>query len=241
MIRCVLSDIEGTIVAVSFVREVLFPYAQRRLGSFLRENRENPVVRQWAAHCQDTVAKEWGTRPGYDELPGILNHWIEGDRKHPGLKAIQGMIWEEGYRSGAFTPELYSDVAPALRRWRRGGLRLALYSSGSEQAQRLLIAHTNYGDLTDLFEHYFDTGVGAKLDPSSYRRIAATLGLAADGMVFLSDAEPELDAAAKAGVKTVQVVRPGTISGSRHLGCSNFESLDLHNLDNFQSPLGRSR
>ncbi len=241
MIHCVLSDIEGTIIPVAFVREVLFPYAQRRLGSFLRENRENPVVRQWASHCQDTVAKEWGTRPGYEELPGILNHWIEGDRKHPGLKAIQGMIWEEGYRSGVFTPELYADVAPALRRWRQNGVRLALYSSGSEQAQRLLIAHTNYGDLTGLFEHYFDTGVGAKMDPSSYRRIAAVLGLPAHGMVFLSDAELELDAAAKAGVKTVQVVRPGTIAGTRHSGCSDFESLDLHGLGNSQPALGQSR
>ncbi|MEK7763874.1 MAG: acireductone synthase, partial [Nitrospirota bacterium] len=142
MIRCVLMDIEGTIISVAFVREVLFPYAKHRLAAFLQEQQNEPALRQWADACQDTVAQELGRRPSYEELPGILSRWIEEDRKHPGLKAIQGMIWHEGYRAGAFAPGLYEDVVPVLNRWRRNGLRLALYSSGSEQAQRLLVEHT---------------------------------------------------------------------------------------------------
>jgi enolase-phosphatase E1 len=112
MIRCVLMDIEGTIISVAFVREVLFPYAKHRLAAFLREQQDVPALRQWAEACQDTVAQELGRRPSYEELPGILCRWIEEDRKHPGLKAIQGMIWHEGYRAGAFTPGLYEDVVP---------------------------------------------------------------------------------------------------------------------------------
>lgn len=222
MIRCVLMDIEGTIISVAFVREVLFPYAKHRLAAFLREQQDVPALRQWAKACQDTVAQELGRHPSYEELPGILGRWIEEDRKLPGLKAIQGMIWHEGYRAGAFTPGLYEDVAPALKRWRRNGLRLALYSSGSEQAQRLLVEHTTDGDLTGLFSNFFDTSIGAKTETASYRRIGQILALSSKDILFLSDIEAELDAAAEAGFNTTQIVRAGTNAGTAHPVCLNF-------------------
>jgi enolase-phosphatase E1 len=222
MIRCVLMDIEGTIISVAFVREVLFPYAKHRLAAFLREQEAVPALRQWTEACQDTVAQELGRRPSYEELPGILCRWIEEDRKHPGLKAIQGMIWHEGYRAGAFTPGLYEDVVPVLNRWRRNGLRLALYSSGSEQAQRLLVEHTTDGDLTGLFSNFFDTSIGAKTESASYRRIGQILTLSSKDILFLSDIEAELDAAAEAGFTTTQIVRTGTKADTAHPVCSNF-------------------
>jgi enolase-phosphatase E1 len=222
MIRCVLMDIEGTIISVAFVRKVLFPYAKHRLAAFLREQQDVPALRQWAEACQDTVAQENGRRPSHEELPDILSRWIEEDRKHPGLKAIQGMIWHEGYRAGAFTPGLYEDVVPVLNRWRRNGLRLALYSSGSEQAQRLLAEHTTDGDLTGLFSNFFDTSIGAKTESASYRRIGQILTLSSKDILFLSDIEAELDAAAEAGFNTTQIVRAGTNAGTAHPVCSNF-------------------
>jgi enolase-phosphatase E1 len=225
MIRCVLMDIEGTIISVAFVREVLFPYAKHRLAAFLREQEAVPALRQWTEACQDTVAQELGRRPSYEELPGILCRWIEEDRKHPGLKAIQGMIWHDGYRAGAFTPGLYEDVVPVLNRWRRNGLRLALYSSGSEQAQRLLVEHTTDGDLTGLFSNFFDTSIGAKTESASYRRIGQILTLSSKDILFLSDIEAELDAAAEAGFNTTQVVRAGTNAGTAHPVCSNFRDM----------------
>jgi enolase-phosphatase E1 len=225
MIRCVLMDIEGTIISVAFVREVLFPYAKHRLATFLREQQDLPALRQWAEACQDTVAQELGRRPSYEELPGILCRWIEEDRKHPGLKAIQGMIWHEGYRAGAFTPGLYEDVVPVLNRWRRNGLRLALYSSGSEQAQRLLVEHTTDGDLTGLFSNFFDTHIGAKTESASYRRIGQILTLSSKDILFLSDIEAELDAAAEAGFNTTQIVRTGANAGTAHPVCSNFSDM----------------
>lgn len=227
MIRCVLMDIEGTIISVAFVREVLFPYAKHRLAAFLREQQGAPALCQWAEACQDTVAQELGRRPSYEELPDILCRWIEEDRKHPGLKAIQGMIWHEGYRAGAFTPGLYEDVVPVLNRWRRNGLRLALYSSGSEQAQRLLVEHTTDGDLTGLFSNFFDTSIGTKTVTDSYRRISQILALSSEDILFLSDIEAELDAAAEAGFNTTQVVRAGTNAGTAHPVCSNFGDMAL--------------
>ncbi len=226
-IRCVLMDIEGTIVPVSFVREVLFPYARERMAAFLREQRDNPAVRQWAAICQESAARETGRHPEYEALSDILKSWIEEDRKHPGLKALQGMIWEEGYEMGVFTPALYEDVVPALTAWRANGLQLALFSSGSERAQQLLIAHATEGDLTGLFAGLFDTRVGPKTDSASYRRIAKLLECPSDAIVFLSDVEAELDAAAVAGLKTRQIVRPGTQAGCRHPVACDFLDITL--------------
>ena len=216
MVRYILIDIEGTLISVAFVREILFPFAKHRLAPFLHEWRHDPTVLQWTATCQDAIEHETGTRPAYTELPGMLTEWIDQDRKLAGLKALQGMIWDEGYRQGAFAPELYGDVFPALTRWRARGIRLGIYSSGSEQAQRLLFAHTNVGDVTPLFEHFFDTSVGEKKTASSYRTIGEQIGLPPHDVLFLSDAENELDAAASIGFRTAHIVRPGTDASSRH-------------------------
>jgi enolase-phosphatase E1 len=216
MVQYVLMDIEGTLISVAFVREILFPFAKHRLASFLDERRHDPTVLQWMGVCQDAIEHETGTRPAYNELPVILRGWIDQDRKLEGLKALQGMIWEEGYRQGAFVPELYSDVLPALTQWRSRGIRLGIYSSGSEQAQRLLFAHTNVGDVTSLFEHLFDTSVGEKKTESSYRTISEQIRLPSHHILFLSDTEHELDAAALAGFRVAHIVRPGTNASTFH-------------------------
>ncbi|HKO30873.1 MAG TPA: acireductone synthase [Nitrospiraceae bacterium] len=227
MVRYVLMDIEGTLISVAFVRKVLFPFAKHRLAPFLHERRHDPKVLQWTVFCQDTIEHETGTRPTYDELPVMLTTWIDQDRKLVGLKALQGMIWDEGYRQGAFVPELYGDVLPALTEWRAHGIRLGIYSSGSEQAQRLLFAHTNVGDVTSLFEHYFDTTVGEKKTASSYCTISEQIGLPPHHVLFLSDAEPELDAAALARFRTIHIVRPGTDASTRHPTHPNLAHLPL--------------
>jgi len=126
------------------------------------------------------------------------------------------MIWEDGYRQRAFVPELYGDVLPALTQWRVRGIRLGIYSSGSEQAQQLLFAHTNVGDVTSLFEHFFDTSVGENKIASSYSTISEQIGLPPHHILFLSDMEGELDAAASTGFMTAHIVRPGTDASTRH-------------------------
>lgn len=227
MVQYVLMDIEGTLISVAFVREILFPFAKHRLAAFLRERRHDADVLRWTSVCQDTIEHETGTRPAYEELPVMLTGWVDQDRKQAGLKALQGMIWDEGYRQRAFVPELYGDVLPALTQWRARGIRLGIYSSGSEQAQRLLFAHTNVGDVTLLFEHFFDTSVGDKKTASSYRTISAQIGLQPHHILFLSDAEGELDAAALAGFRTAHIVRPGTDASTRHPTHPDFTHLRL--------------
>lgn len=131
------------------------------------------------------------------------------DRKSPGLKAIQGKIWESGYRSGELKGEIYPDVVPAMRRWRAAGSRVYIYSSGSVLAQELLFRHSVEGDLTPLIDGYFDTGVGPKRSAASYEKIASSIGVLAGEILFLSDVIEEVAAATEAGLSAIQVVRSG--------------------------------
>lgn len=202
-IRAILTDIEGTTSSISFVKDVLFPYARRALPGFVAARGREPAVRKWL----DTVALENGGACQDSVIVEVLQGWIDEDRKHTALKALQGMIWADGYKSADFTSHMYPDAAPALRQWKDAGLRLYVYSSGSVPAQRLLFGHSDAGDLTELFSGWFDTEVGGKREAASYARIVEAIGVPADEIVFLSDVVEELDAARDAGVGTVLVDR----------------------------------
>jgi enolase-phosphatase E1 len=208
MISTILTDIEGTSSSISFVKDILFPYARIQMDAFIRAHEQEPEV----ARLLNAARTEAGD-PEMDLAPLIttLQCWIDEDRKATPLKALQGLIWEAGYRSGAFRGHIYPDALDALRHWKAAGLELYVYSSGSVYAQKLLFANTDYGDLTPLFSGYFDTGIGAKAEAGSYRRIAAELSIAASSTLFLSDIEQELDAARAAGMKTLWLVREGEL------------------------------
>lgn len=224
MIRAVVTDIEGTTSSLSFVKEVLFPYARRRIGDFLREHGDEPRVAELVAGVRRIMGRE----ADLDEVIAQLVEWIDQDRKITPLKALQGLVWEHGYRCGDFTGHVYEDAVRVLRDWHAQGLRLYVYSSGSVHAQKLLFSHTPYGDLTPLFAGYFDTRTGPKLEAASYRRIAGEVGLPPGGILFLSDAVRELDAAREAGMRTCQLVRDGTPrAGGTHPEARDFTEIDL--------------
>lgn len=199
----ILTDIEGTTSSISFIKDVLFPYARRELPRFVREHANEPEVRRWL----DAVAAEEGGICSDDTIVETLQGWIDQDRKHTALKALQGLIWRDGYRNADFTAPIYADAAAALPRWHAEGHPMAVYSSGSVPAQQLFFAHSDAGDLSGLFGAWFDTEVGHKRDAGSYREIASRLARAPDGIMFLSDVVAELDAAREAGMRTVLVDR----------------------------------
>lgn len=182
---------------------MLFPYARDALPGFVARHGKQEEVRRWL----DAVAIEHGSICSDQVIVETLQGWIDQDRKHTALKALQGMIWEAGYRDAEFTAPLYADVAPALRQWHDSGLQLYVYSSGSVPAQKLFFGHSEAGDLTALFSGWFDTEVGGKRDAGSYQAIAGRIGLDASQILFLSDVVEELDAARTAGMRTVLVDR----------------------------------
>jgi len=199
----ILTDIEGTTSSISFVKDVLFPYARQALPGFVRARGSEPQVRHWL----DQVAMENGGMCQDSMIVETLQGWIDQDRKHTALKALQGMVWEAGYRSRDFTAPVYPDAVEALRRWDEAGYTLAVYSSGSVPAQRLLFGNSDAGDLLPLFHAFFDTAVGHKREADSYRGIARSLGREPADVLFLSDVVEELDAARDAGMRTVLVDR----------------------------------
>ena len=202
-IRAILTDIEGTTSSISFVKDVLFPYARRTLPAFVATRGKEPGVRRWL----DAVATENGGMCDDRMIVEVLQGWIDEDRKHTALKALQGMVWADGYRNADFTAHIYPDAAPALMAWKEAGLPLYVYSSGSVPAQRLFFGHSDAGDLTPLFSGWFDTEIGGKRDAASYRHIAESIGIAPSEILFLSDVVEELDAAREAGLATVLVDR----------------------------------
>jgi enolase-phosphatase E1 len=203
MIHAILTDIEGTTSSISFVKDVLFPYARRALPDFVQARGQDPVVRRWL----DAVAAENGGMCDDAMIVEVLQGWIDEDRKHTALKALQGMLWADGYGNADFRAHIYPDAAPALRQWHAMGLPLHVYSSGSVPAQQLFFGHSTDGDLTPLFSGWFDTEVGGKRDPDSYRRITERIGLPPGDVLFLSDIVEELDAAREAGLRTTLVDR----------------------------------
>jgi len=164
--------------------------------------------------------------PGEDKLV-TLRGWMASDAKVTPLKALQGLIWEQGYAEGMLRGHLWPDVAANLDAWHRRGLHLAVYSSGSEGAQRLLFRHSEAGDLEPLFDGFFDTRMGAKREAASYTRIATVLDAMPAFILFLSDIAEELDAAAEAGLATCQLVRAedGTKPSGRHPDASDFNGV----------------
>lgn len=227
-VRAVLTDIEGTTTSLSFVKEVLFPYARRHIAGFVRNNSSDPEV----AVQIEAVRKQAGNpRMSLDQVIAQLHEWIDQDRKITPLKSLQGLLWAHGYAGGDYHGHVYADAVAALRAWKQAGISLNVFSSGSVLAQHLLFGHTGFGDLTGLFDAYFDTTVGAKTDPESYRRIAAYMQIPPGEIVFLSDIEAELDAARLAGMQTIQLLRDGQAASGTHRQVSDFSqiSLDVEN------------
>jgi enolase-phosphatase E1 len=203
MKKTILTDIEGTTSSISFVKDVLFPYARRALPGFVAEHGKDPGVRHWL----DLVAAENGGLCEDAMIVEVLQGWIDADRKHTALKALQGMLWKAGYRHGDYAAHFYPDAVAALRRWHADGHALAVYSSGSVPAQKLFFGYSTAGDLAPLVSNWFDTEIGGKREAGSYRRIVQALDQPAGGVLFLSDVVEELDAAREAGLDTVLVDR----------------------------------
>ena len=214
MIKAILTDIEGTTSSISFVRDVLFPYAAVHLPMFVRANAKDPAV----AEQLQAVAKEANVDAGdYPAIIDALQRWIAEDKKITPLKALQGMLWEHGYRHRDYRAHVYPDAFEQLKKWHAAEIPLYVYSSGSIQAQKLFFGYSEFGDMLSLFSGFFDTTSGLKQDVESYRRIVAAMDFPAEEVLFLSDIVGELDAAKQAGLETAWLVRPADVVASAEL------------------------
>ena len=230
--QAVLLDIEGTVTPISFVHDVLFPYARAHVESFLDSHSNQPEVQTDIRKLRDEQAsdiEELRQLPidSIDTVVTYVNRLIDLDRKSPALKSLQGKIWKAGYEDGSLKSPVYPDVIDAFKRWRDAGIKIDIFSSGSVLAQQLLFAHTDGGDLTRYIDQYFDTSVGKKIDPESYATIAGKLSIDSTQLLFVSDVVAELYAAKEAGMQTRLCIRPGNPPqpASQFQSITNFEGV----------------
>ncbi len=231
MKKMILMDVEGTTTSISFVHDVLFPYSKDNLIKFLEKefnNKANKEVQEALIEISNLgMMEKLFTGTFNQEIAlRVLLQLINSDRKVGALKIIQGFQWKTGYESGALLGHVYPDVPECLHDWKEQGLKLGIYSSGSVQAQKLLFAHTKYGNLAKYFDHHFDTTVGGKKEKLSYENILKEVGLSANEVLFLSDIAEELLAAQSAGMEVMQLIRTGTASDSRFKGIRDFTEVD---------------
>jgi enolase-phosphatase E1 len=215
MTQVYLLDVEGTTSPVSLVSEQLFPYARKHLASYLHAHDCEAVVQADLALLYeenraetDPSAPRIENAASVDQAMAYLLWLMDRDRKSTALKSLQGKVWKNGYEAGELLGTVFPDVPPALARWAAKG-RVAIYSSGSVEAQKLIFGHSSAGDLTPLLSGYFDTRVGPKTAAASYAAIAAALGVATSDILFVSDLPRELNPARQAGCATRLSLRQG--------------------------------
>ena len=230
--KAILLDIEGTTTPISFVHETLFPYAKARVPGFILDNLSDlkfEIDQLAEEHANDSEYQNTFDRDSANSVADYLRYLIDNDRKSTPLKSIQGMIWQSGYESGELVSPVFDDVPVSLRQWRADDKTVAIFSSGSVLAQKLLFGHTTHGDLTQFISKYFDTTSGAKGEPESYTAIAAEIEIDPSEILFVSDIAAELDAARAAGLRTSLSARPGNATIKQdciHPVIESFDKLD---------------
>ncbi len=235
MPKVILTDIEGTISSISFVKEVLFPYSKERLEDFILTNYEHsPFLLSIIEATLEELKQNKVTGLNYDsnheddenaeigvceQSPDAifetqiytaiqaLKIWIQEDKKITPLKDLQGLIWEEGFRKGLFKAPLYQDAFEFFLSMKGKGLPIYVYSSGSVQAQKLFFEFSEFGDIRYLFSGFYDTKIGSKKDSESYLKIAADIQVSPEHILFLTDIKDECKASEEAGLLTIQVAR----------------------------------
>jgi enolase-phosphatase E1 len=240
MPKLYLLDIEGTSSPIRFVYDVLFPYARERMSEYIIRNANDPRLQAdlRMLALDNAIDRSKGAPAIYYPQPlsqdpaqalqastAYLLWLMDQDRKSTALKSVQGKIWAEGYERGDLLGDIFHDVPAALERW-HSDAGVAIYSSGSVEAQKYLFRHTQAGDLTPFIDAYFDTNIGAKVESTSYRKIADAMNADPGDILFISDSIRELDAARDAGVVTLLSLRPGNAAVADHHGHSAIESFD---------------
>ena len=229
-VRSILLDIEGTTSSISFVYDVMFPYVREHLTDFLTKRWADDDVQKCVRLLRTDIdaEKDWPT--DQEAVAKAVIGLMDDDVKATGLKQLQGLIWRDGFKSGAMVAHLFDDVAIAIRKWEAAGIDVRIYSSGSIAAQKLFFEHTVAGNLLPLLRGHYDTTTGGKKDPASYKIIADEIGVQPDSILFISDVGEELDAAEQAGMQTLLSIRPGNKlveKNDRFTSITDFASVEL--------------
>ncbi|CAD6257123.1 unnamed protein product [Miscanthus lutarioriparius] len=224
-VQCVVLDIEGTTTPISFVTDVMFPYARdnvrKHLTSTFDSEETKEDIKLLRLQIEDDLRNrilgavpvppdEAGKEEVIDSLVSNVESMIKADRKITSLKQLQGHIWRTGFEKKEIQGVLFEDVPDALKNWHSSNIKVYIYSSGSREAQKLLFGNTMYGDLRKFLCGYFDTTIGNKRETRSYFEISQSLGVDNPSQIlFITDVFQEAIAAKDAGFEVVISIRQG--------------------------------
>ncbi|KAJ7981754.1 Enolase-phosphatase E1 [Quillaja saponaria] len=221
----IVLDIEGTTTPISFMAEVLFPYARDNVGKhlsstyytaetqcdikLLRSQVQNELE-IGVAGAVPIPSPDAGKEQVIAALVANVEAMIKADRKIHALKQLLEHIWKTGYKNNELEGLVFDDVPEALEKWHALGVKVYIYSSGSRLEQRLIFGNTNYGDLRKYLSGFFETTVGNKRETSSYIEILESLGVdKPSDVLFVTDVFHEATAAKAAGLEVIVSNRPG--------------------------------
>ena len=232
--KAILLDIEGTTTPIDFVHKTLFPFAKEKIGKYVAENFSEiqTEISQLKTEYKKDFSEQIYGRDFCEDAPETVSEYlkflIEVDRKSTPLKTLQGKIWQAGYESGELESVMFDDIPKAFERWKAENKTIAIYSSGSILAQKLIFKYSNFGDLTDYISNYFDTNTGHKRETESYVKIAHALNHPPKRLAFVSDITAELDAAKNAGYETFLSIREGNAkigNQTKHRAIHSFDEI----------------
>ncbi len=232
--KAILLDIEGTTTPIDFVHKTLFPFAKAKIGEFVEASFseiQTEIAQLKTEYKKDFSEQIYGRdfkENSPESVADYLKFLIEVDRKSTPLKSLQGKIWQKGYESGELESVIFADVPSAFERWKAQNKTIAIYSSGSILAQKLIFKYSNFGDLSGFIDDYFDTNVGQKRQAKSYQSIADALSFPTENLAFVSDVVEELDAAKKIGVQTFLSIREGNApieKQTKHQAIHSFDEI----------------
>lgn len=231
-VKFILMDIEGTTTSLSFVKEILFPYSEKKMPDFIHKIETDNLKNETLKNIVQELKKEFGFKNNIEvekvtteNIIKYLLSFIKDDIKHPLLKELQGHLWEYGYKNHDFKGHIYEDVPVSFEKWKNNNISLGIYSSGSVFAQKLLFGYSDYGDLTTYLSAYFDLAVGGKRENTSYEKISKLLKVSPNEILFLSDVLEELEAANKADFQVCQILRPEVIPQNKYQNKNTFLEL----------------
>ncbi|KAI9178562.1 hypothetical protein LWI28_027943 [Acer negundo] len=212
---CIVLDIAGTTTSRPFVSNILFAYAHYNVGKHLAATYDTAETQDDINLLRSQVQNDLdqgvvgavpipldyvGKELVIASLVANVESMIRADRKVTALKQLQPHIWRTGFQCNELVGVVFDDVPEALERWQAAGIKVYIYSSGSREAQQLLFANSNYGDLRKYFCGFFDATLGNKDETPSYIEILRTVGVdrPAD-MLFVTDVFQDAVAARAAG------------------------------------------
>ncbi|KAJ1403441.1 putative bifunctional methylthioribulose-1-phosphate dehydratase/enolase-phosphatase E1 [Sesbania bispinosa] len=236
--RCVVLDIEGTTTPISFVSEILFPYARDNVGRHLLATYDTPETKEDIKLLRAQVESDLdqgiaGAVPippddaGKEEVIAALvanvDAMIKADRKITALKELQGHIWQTGYENNELEGIVFDDVPEALEKWHALGIKVPMVGPWVYAGLPSYRLDSGYYPTEEEFlcntclplpatHHILISFIlpWNKRETRSYVEISQSLGVdKPSDILFLTDVVQEATAAKAAGLEVIISIRPG--------------------------------